>query len=67
MQTPLAGHTTLKPTKFPQICLDFFSEDLMFLPLFLVGALFLRLVPLTKLDESFGELPIDCAVFHKFA
>ena len=60
---PLAGYTTLKPTKFPEISFDYFSENLMFLSVVLIGALFLRLIPLTKLDEGFTELPTDPGVF----
>ena len=50
---PLAGHTTLKPTKFPEISFNYLSVNLMFLSMVLIRALFLRLVPLTKLDEGF--------------
>ena len=53
---PFAGHTTLKPTKFPEVSLDFFSEDLMFLSVVVVGTLFRRLVPVTKLEESFTQM-----------
>ena len=59
---PIAGHTTLKPTKFPQISFNFFSENLMFLSMVLIGAPSLCLVPLTKLDEGFNELPTDWGV-----
>ena len=59
---PLAGHTTLKPTKFPEISFNYFSENFMFLSMVLIGALFLRLLPLTKLDEGFTELPTDRGV-----
>ena len=59
---PLAGHTTLKPTQFPEICFNYISENLMFLSMVLLGVLFLRLVPLTKLDEGFTKLPTDRGV-----
>ena len=59
--------TTLKPTYLPEITPDFFSEDLMLLSVVLVGALFIRLVPLTKLDGSFTELSTDSGFFHKIA
>ena len=62
---PFAGHTTLKPTKFPEISLDDVSENLMFVSMVLIRALFLRLVAFTKLDESFTELPTDRGVFDQ--
>ena len=49
---PLGGHITLKPTKFPEFSPDYLLEDLMFLSMVLIGALFSCLVPLTKLNES---------------
>ena len=52
----LAGHTTFKPNKFFDISLGYVSEDVVFLSMVLIGALSLRLVPLTKLDESFTDL-----------
>ena len=35
----------------------------MFLSVVLIKALFLRLVPFTKLDEAFTELPTDRGIF----
>ena len=63
----LAGHTTLKPTNFPEISFNYFSDNLMFLSMVLIGALFLLLVPLTKLDESFTELSTDWGVLDYLA
>ena len=39
----------------------------MFLSVVLLGALFLRLVPLRTLDESFTELPTDRGVFDQLS
>ena len=64
---PLAGHTTLKPTKLPEISLYHFSEDLMFPSVVLVGTLFLCFVLLRKLNESFTETPTSRGVLDKLA
>ena len=56
---PLAGHTTLKATKFPDMSFNYVCENLILLSMALIGALFFRFVPLTKLDEAFTELPTD--------
>ena len=62
---PFAGHTTLKPTKFPEISLDDFSEYLMFVSMIFIRALFFCLVPFTKLDEGFTKLSTDRGVFDQ--
>ena len=39
----------------------------MFMSMVFIRALFLRLVPFTKLDEGFTELPTDRGVFDQLS